>query len=50
VLLLDGGLEFVLVIELVQGGAVCKLGFQVGVQVRVVKLGCSSRGVQVGVL
>jgi hypothetical protein len=38
--------KFVLVMEFVQVGAVFKLGFQVGV----VRLGCSSRGVQVGVL
>jgi hypothetical protein len=48
VLLLQWWLKFVLVMEFVQVCAVFKLGFQVGVVM--IKLGCSSRGVQVGVL
>jgi hypothetical protein len=44
VLLLDRGLEFVLVIEVPQVGAV----FILGLQGAVLMLGCSSRCVQVG--
>jgi hypothetical protein len=40
------GLKFGFVMEVAQVGVVFKLGFQVGV----VKLGCSSMVVQVGVL
>jgi hypothetical protein len=45
VFLLDFGLEFVLVVESVQVGAVFKYGLQDGV----VNVGWTSRGVQVGV-
>jgi hypothetical protein len=56
--ILERGLEFVLVMEFAQVGAVLKMGLQVGVikfewsslgvQVGVFKSGCSSQAVQVG--